>query len=81
MSERQKSICLDAAALVGMVYRGETAEITLMLTSYDEVEELRELAAALTGCAGTMLRAASEASGVPPEKFLGYMVANVRAAA
>ena len=81
MSERQRGTALDATAMIAMVAFGQLDGLAAMANSYTDADELRELAIALTGLAGTLLNAASEASGIPPEKFLGTLVANVRAAA
>lgn len=72
MNQTQESgnVILDCLAALAAASEGRGHDVMLMIHSYEQLGELRNLAAAAVGLAGEILNDASHVMGVPPDKIL-----------
>lgn len=76
--EQMRDIALDALALICAAARGDAEGAATVLMTYTDPAELAQLNAALIGHASHILRIASEASGICPDKLLGGVYTSLR---
>jgi hypothetical protein len=76
--ERVRGIALDAITAASASARGDLATVAVLMGTYSDPRELRELAVACIGLAGRVIRHAAEASGISPDALAGAIVAELR---
>jgi hypothetical protein len=77
ISQQDVSTALDALALIAAGVTGNTEDGQALLSTYTDDAEVAALALSILAHAVCLVRIASEASGVPPEKLLGAVRAGL----
>jgi hypothetical protein len=78
--EECRSVVLDSISAICASTRGDHTRVAMMLYTYNDADELRELAGATIGLAGEIMHLAAHASGVSVDSLAGAVVARIREA-